>query len=65
MVTVADLIKRLQELPMDHIVVLSRDEEGNGFHALADVSAEHAEMPLGYYIDLYDEGEPNVVVLWP
>ena len=36
--TVGDLIAVLSELPPDTLVVMSRDEEGNGFSPLYEVS---------------------------
>jgi hypothetical protein len=36
--TVNDLIERLQQLPPDHLVVMSKDAEGNGYSPLADVT---------------------------
>ena len=35
--TVKELIERLQTLDQDKLVVLSRDEEGNGYSSLAQV----------------------------
>lgn len=64
--TVAELIEQLQKLPQSHVVILSKDEEGNDFHTLSDISQEQAVTTNSYYIDLYEDAEhPNVVVLWP
>ena len=38
--TVAELIKELQELPQDLPVIMSRDEEGNGYSDEIDVTCE-------------------------
>lgn len=65
-ITVAELIENLQKLPQGHVVILSKDEEGNGFHTLSELTEEQVEAPDSYYIDLYDDPEkPNAVVLWP
>lgn len=38
-VTVAELIKKLSEMPQDALVVLQKDAEGNGYDTLDDLSA--------------------------
>lgn len=74
---VSELIKELKKLPQDLPVVLSRDEEGNGFNGLVDI--EQTVMKLdgcNAYEDVSNEDgspvEPNselgyieVVLLWP
>jgi len=64
---VKELIKRLSKENPEHEVVLSRDEEGNGFSSLAGVE-------LFKYLDgeIYSNDDPKLpanckdaVVLWP
>lgn len=77
---VSELIVKLQDLKPDLLVVLSRDEEGNGFSPLADIDGENSmyydgEINLHHLTpgleskgytdeDVSDRGE-RVVVLWP
>ena len=63
--TVQELIERLSQYPMDHIVVLSEDAEGNGFSPLADMSEEEYIPDSTYSGDLGENDEFNAVVLWP
>ena len=75
--TVKELIKKLQKEDPNRIVVLSIDEEGNGFKELADVqtaSYQDGETGLekltpelkkqGYSEEDLLDGTP-AIVLWP
>ena len=71
--TVQDLIKQLQKYPPQMLVVMSRDEEGNGYHSVSD------DLSLGRYVDgeystypeEYEEygfnrpGSEEAVCIWP
>ena len=46
-ITVADLIKSLQEYPQDAVVIHSRDSEGNGFSPVAEVSLGRTSLEDG------------------
>jgi hypothetical protein len=75
----SELIKLLNDIEGDPIIVLSRDAEGNGFNKLSDIelsSYDHSTREIGL-IELTDdlrkegyseedvlEGE-RAVVLWP
>jgi len=65
--TVKELIDRLATMEPTRVVVLSRDEEGNGFGRLTDVE----DSPCGgidgdpCHPDYADDDAPRVVVLWP
>ena len=71
--TVAELIEKLKAFPQDSQVLLSRDEEGNGFGALADIDSSCRCEPDGHGFSLIhpddnDEDDPRgdlCVVLWP
>jgi hypothetical protein len=75
---IKELIERLQKENQDDIVVISRDEEGNGFGLLHDIDlAKYKDggtcpreitpkmREIGFTDeDIFDGGE-NCVVLWP
>lgn len=76
---VSELIKRLQKADQDREVILSNDEEGNGFGYLMDIhlkstfdgdSTYHEELTpelidLGFTEDDVSAEHEKVVVLWP
>ena len=67
---VSELIERLEQLPPDADVKVSRDEEGNGFSDLWDVAFSYTDDE-GYPIHPDDEAdydlenEARSVILWP
>lgn len=76
---VADLIKKLEKMPPDALVVMSCDSEGNGYSELRVVAGDQAfdasearigfvpgaEMPSGFgEEDVMHDGVP-CVVFWP
>ncbi|KKK62240.1 hypothetical protein LCGC14_3006330 [marine sediment metagenome] len=78
MMTVAELIKRLQEMEPESLVVMATDEEGNGFAPLGEIELgayEDGEIKLAELTDElrkqgYGEEDVSVdgvraVVLWP
>jgi hypothetical protein len=69
---VGELRNILAEYEEDVPVFLSKDEEGNAFHELADVAYEGAIHSGWGELDFYDEDEGHdpadygaVIVLWP
>jgi len=50
---VSELIEELKQLPQDHIVVLSRDAEGNGYSALDSNGVCYGNMK-------YHEGDSEI-----
>lgn len=60
--TIQELIKQLLVMPQDHLVVLSRDPEGNGFSSLDEIAASMYDSDDR---ECYDGGIENCVVLWP
>lgn len=73
-VTVKELIEQLKGCAPDAIVVLAKDNEGNGFSPFCDIGrgAAVALCPWAYDVATYDklhELEPgkqfDVIVLWP
>lgn len=78
---VSELIKRLQEVDPDNIVVLSRDGEGNGYRRLAGVDTSsrynpeedevglreltEADRRSGYSEEDVMEEGEDCVILWP
>lgn len=72
MITVGNLIKELEKLhDPDLIIVMSRDEEGNGFSPLCDFSIGQYTEESAYSGDfLHDDGNwldinINAICLWP
>lgn len=70
--TVKELIETLKELPADHIVVMSKDGEGNNFSPCADYGLQMYIPDSTWSGEIrseedMDEGEykENAVVLWP
>lgn len=69
--TVRSLKDALESLPDDTLVILSRDEEGNGFSQLGYVGFDKADPKELYPIHPYDYNEEeypdaiDIVVLWP
>jgi len=66
--TVAELIKQLQELPQDHEVILSKDAEGNNFSPLYQMGegCYHPETTWYGEVDFeLEENFPNAVVIFP
>ena len=57
--TVGELIKDLQAFDEDRIVILAKDEEGNGFSPLADLD------PSSYKADNTYSGEVGLEELTP
>ncbi len=75
---VSELIDKLKQFNPDHLVWMSRDEEGNAYHIVDEVSnfttfeVEHIENEEDeIYISLEDfdysdvAEHPNVVMIWP
>lgn len=62
--TVGELIEYLSRYPSDHLVVLAKDAEGNGFSPMYDSSEEEYIPDSTYSGDLGDD-DFNAVVLWP
>lgn len=74
MMTVTQLRELLADLPDDMPVILSKDEEGNGFSPLAEAdphkhyyaeSAWSGEIRHPDDIEAGDKPDHIVVVLWP
>jgi hypothetical protein len=72
--TAGELRKALEDVPDERLVVLARDEEGNGFSPLAEVvSTERYFAETTYFGEIVhpdDYGEMGddyvlAVVLWP
>ena len=66
--TVKQLIKKLQDLPQNALVVMSKDSEGNSFSPLSEGSTEWYVPDSSYSGDLVEEkekGAKQAVVLWP
>jgi len=78
-VTVNELITELQELDGDLLVVVSQDEEGNGFNELVDIGVNNRykdrQVGLDHLTpelekqrfceeDVMEDGVP-CIVLWP
>lgn len=69
--TVKELSKLLQKLPLEHKVFLSSDEEGNSFSTLICVQEEFfIEGDHNYdheclHPEDADEDTPKAIVLWP
>lgn len=72
--SIKDLKELLNEFPDDWDVVLSIDEEGNGFHKMSGYNLCRIDPADGYYIEpqFEDEDEKeltkdkaNAIVLWP
>jgi len=68
--TVRGLRKALKKLPGDTLIVLARDEEGNAFSPLADISRGKYSRSRREYVDNSDDwAAPGdavpVVTLWP
>lgn len=65
--TAKELIGQLSALPQEATVILSIDEEGNGFSPLCDVSEgvidSHGEF-VSHPHDIHGR-EINAVCLWP
>lgn len=59
MMTVADLIKKLEGYNPDGIVLLAKDAEGNDYSSLDDFSVEFVEAAYdgGQVEDLFDKDE--------
>lgn len=55
--TVAELIRKLQTYNPDDLVLLSKDEEGNGFSSIEDFSLELVELDYegGLAEDLFNQ----------
>ena len=66
---VKQLIKELQKLPADAVVVLSSDGEGNQYSPLADVGEYKYVEQNSWCGDIYptdeEEGGVDAVVFWP
>lgn len=67
---VSELMRRLSAFNPDHVVVMSKDSEGNGYSPLAHVDPVHytAETTWSGEIDHPDEPHPdgpNAVAIWP
>lgn len=75
MLTVADLIEKLQALPSDAIVVQSRDTEGNGFSPVSEVTLRVYQEETTWngeftdheddIDDMRDGGAVPAVCVWP
>ena len=78
--TVKELIELLKDMPQDSTIYISRDQEGNGFHALNNCDTgkiQEQDWCLdSYYSDQHSDGDcclgPSerdkmipIVVLWP
>lgn len=68
--TVAQLIADLQNFPPTHIVVMSKDGEGNSFSPFAEANIGMYEADSTWSGDLVceedaDDYKENAVVLWP
>jgi len=65
---VGQLIRDLKQFPPDVDVILSRDEEGNGFRELYQIEIYHAEDEGRGNFEIEEpstEKPANAVVLWP
>jgi hypothetical protein len=71
---IRELIEMLQEFDQELEVIMSNDEEGNGYSPLSDVTEQTYVPDTSFSGDIYDidseedyEGEDGVpsVVLWP
>ncbi len=72
--TVKELIEKLQSLPQDNVVIMSKDGEGNEYSPLSDMSVGLYAAETTWRGDYYDpkdiESEERssydpVVCLWP
>ena len=73
--TANQLIKVLEKLPGDTVIMMSSDEEGNSFSTLYEISIElfvpnPNNYDLGDFVELKKgkkspKGAETVVVLWP
>ena len=69
--TVRDLIRELTKQPLDATVLMSSDEEGNGFGRLCGVESGMRFAQMTYEVEVYeaDDPAPNkakpCIVLWP
>lgn len=62
---VAELEKILKNLPKDTEVLLAKDEEGNGFRKLFEVTAESMSDEGRGNFGMVEDEEATHVVLWP
>jgi len=69
---VRDLIEELQKVDPDLIVIMSKDEEGNGFKSLAVAQEDYAykegygwEVVAPEDVEEYEDVISPVVCLWP
>jgi len=66
---VKDLVKKLQKEDPDLLVVVARDEEGNGFSPLHEFTLEKYVADSKYSGEIGDAGDGQkgckAVVLWP
>jgi len=69
---VQELIEQLQKYPSQMLVVMSRDEEGNGFQRVHDLSVgRFIEGEYSTYPDEYEEygynreGSEEAICIWP
>lgn len=71
--TVKELINKLQELPEDHKIVMSKDAEGNSYSPLSNISEGVYVADSTWSGDYYDTGDAEeeeiegapVICLWP
>lgn len=66
--TVAELIQYLSGHPEEALVILAKDEEGNGFSPLDEAAEGHYTADTTYSGEVHDEargGSVRAVVLWP
>lgn len=63
--TITDLITKLQTLPADATVVMSKDAEGNEFSPLEDFTVGDYEPETTWSGEFTDGHGNNAVCLWP
>ena len=68
--TVIELIEILKVFPSNHTVLLSRDEEGNGFKKLVDVGPGNYNKRTDEFLSHPDDMKEfklkaNAICLWP
>ena len=65
-ITVGALKALFNNIPDETPIIISRDEEGNGFHYAIDVEQVCVTNPGEYYLDIdYESEEVNAILLWP
>lgn len=64
---VSDFIKKLEKMPQNYYVIVSKDEEGNGFNLFRDISVGYFDAEEYEFTDCEEDknGLDNAICLWP